>query len=53
MAMNASCEHANSYYAATANWQTDYPRLQGDHRCYVAVVGAGFTGNSTALHLLE
>ncbi len=51
--MNATCEHTASYYAATVNWQTDYPQLEGEHRCDVAVVGAGFTGVSTALHLAE
>lgn len=51
--MTASCEHARSYYAATANWKTDYPALRGEHRCDVAVVGAGFTGVSAALHLAE
>jgi gamma-glutamylputrescine oxidase len=35
------------------NWQTDYPQLQGEQRCDVAVVGAGFTGVSTAMHLVE
>lgn len=53
MAMNAMCEHTSSYYAATANWQTDYPLLRGEHRCDIAVVGAGFTGVSTALQLAE
>ncbi len=51
--MHGTSEHTNSYYAATANWQTDYPRLLGEHRCDVAVVGAGFTGVSTALYLAE
>ncbi len=51
--MRESSEHTQSYYAATANWQTDYPMLAGEHRCDVAVVGAGFTGISTALHLAE
>lgn len=51
--MRDTTEHANSYYAATANWQTDYPKLVGEHRCDVAVVGAGFTGVSAALHLAE
>lgn len=51
--MQGSSEHTRSYYAATANWQTDYPALAGEHRCGVAVVGAGFTGISTALHLAE
>jgi len=51
--MDHPSEHTASYYAATSNWQTDYPQLQGEHRCDVAVVGAGFTGLSTALYLAE
>ena len=51
--MQDTSEHTRSYYAATANWQTDYPVLAGEHRCDVAVVGAGFTGVSAALHLAE
>jgi hypothetical protein len=37
-------EHAPSYYAASANWQTDYPQLEGDLTVDVVVVGAGFSG---------
>jgi glycine/D-amino acid oxidase-like deaminating enzyme len=51
--MQETIEHTGSYYAATANWHTDYPKLVGEQRCDVAVVGAGFTGVSTALHLVE
>lgn len=51
--MQETSEHTGSYYAATANWQTDYPQLAGEQRCDVAIVGAGFTGVSTALHLAE
>ena len=51
--MQETTEHTGSYYAATANWHTDYPKLVGEQRCDVAVVGAGFTGVSTALHLVE
>ncbi|GGB35810.1 gamma-glutamylputrescine oxidase [Roseibium aquae] len=40
-----------SYYAATAIRKTDYPALQGDLTCDVCVVGGGYTGLSTALHL--
>ena len=29
MVMSATCEHIGSYYAATLNWQTDYPQLEG------------------------
>jgi glycine/D-amino acid oxidase-like deaminating enzyme len=51
--MKDSNEHARSYYAATAHWQSDYPILAGAHHCDVAVVGAGFTGLSAALFLAE
>lgn len=46
-------EHTQSYYAATANPSTDRPSLQGDITCDVCIVGAGYTGLSTALHLSE
>ncbi|HLT90902.1 MAG TPA: FAD-binding oxidoreductase [Woeseiaceae bacterium] len=45
--------HVNSWYAATASRRTDYPMLRGEVRADVAVVGAGFTGLSTALSLAE
>ena len=45
--------HTGSYYAASANKTTDYPVLKGDQSADVCVVGAGFTGRSTALHLAE
>ena len=45
--------HCNSYYAATANVATDYPRLKGAGSCDVCVIGAGFTGISAALELAE
>lgn len=42
-----------SLYAATARPAVPTPPLDGDRRADVAVVGAGFTGLSTALHLAE
>ena len=42
-----------SLYAETACPQVDAPPLAGSRRVPVAVVGAGFTGLSTALHLAE
>jgi gamma-glutamylputrescine oxidase len=45
--------HTGSYYAATANEVTDYPVLRGDHQADVCVIGAGFTGITTALTLAE
>ena len=51
--MKETSEHTNSYYAASKNWQTDYPKLEGDHHCDVAIVVGGFTGVSAALRLIE
>jgi glycine/D-amino acid oxidase-like deaminating enzyme len=48
-----SREHTSSYYAATANRRTDFPPLRGEHHADVCVIGAGFTGISTALTLAE
>ncbi len=45
--------HTGSYYAATVNEVTDYAPLRGEQRADVCVVGAGFTGISTALFLAE
>ena len=50
---NQRQEHTSSYYAATVNEVTAYPELQGAHSADVCVVGAGFTGVSTALTLVE
>ncbi|NNF40570.1 MAG: FAD-binding oxidoreductase [Woeseiaceae bacterium] len=51
--MHGAGEHTASYYAATANVATDFPRLEGDRHCDVVVVGGGFTGVSAMLHLVE
>ncbi len=45
--------HTGSYYAASVNDTTDYPALVGDQVADVCVIGAGFTGISTALYLAE
>ena len=45
--------HTGSYYAATVNDVTDFSPLRGAHSTDVCVIGAGFTGISTALHLAE
>lgn len=49
----SSTAHPDSYYAATANGLRDYPALEGDADCDVCVIGGGFTGLSSALHLAE
>ena len=46
-------EHALSYYAASANWQTDYPQLEDNLDVEIVIVGAGFSGVSTAVELCE
>ncbi len=45
--------HVASYYAATANDTIARPALSGNHDCDICIVGAGFTGISSALHLAE
>jgi gamma-glutamylputrescine oxidase len=45
--------HVASWYAATANPSPERPALEGEVDCDVCVVGAGFTGISSALHLVE
>lgn len=45
--------HCPSYYAATRNDHAVYSVLEGDAQADVCVIGAGFTGISTALTLAE
>ena len=49
----ASTDHAPSYYAASGAAQPDRPTLQGTTTADVCIIGAGYTGLSTALHLAE
>ncbi|USE35066.1 FAD-binding oxidoreductase [Endozoicomonas sp. SCSIO W0465] len=45
--------HADSYYAASLNFATDYPELEGNLSVDICVVGGGFSGVATALELAE
>jgi gamma-glutamylputrescine oxidase len=45
--------HTDSYYAATRNWDTEYPPLQDSIEADVCICGGGFTGVATALTLAE
>ncbi|KAF0118556.1 MAG: putative oxidoreductase, partial [Rhodospirillaceae bacterium] len=45
--------HVPSYYAATAHWHASHPPLAGEDVADVCVIGGGYTGLSTALHLAE
>ena len=44
---------APSYYAASLNFESDYPTLQGSVTVDVAIIGGGFTGVATAVELAE
>ena len=46
-------EYPQSWYAATADHLAPFPQLRGDIKADVCVIGAGYTGLSTALHLAE
>jgi len=46
-------EHVGSYYAASANSTPTRPELIGDQHIDIGVIGAGFSGLSSALHLAE
>lgn len=48
-----SSAHPRSYYAATVNDATAYPRLEGDIAADVCIVGGGFSGLSTAIFLAD
>lgn len=45
--------HTSSYYAASANPSPERPPLTGAKEVDVCVIGAGYSGLSTALHLIE
>jgi gamma-glutamylputrescine oxidase len=48
-----SVPHVESWYHASANSSTAHAPLRGDARADVCVVGGGYTGLSTALHLRQ
>ena len=45
--------YPDSYYAATANPHAPFPSLEGEHSCDVCVIGGGYAGLSSALHLSQ
>ena len=45
--------HVKSYYAATANQELSYGKLNSNIRTQVCVIGAGFTGLNTAINLAK
>ncbi|CAM3299431.1 NAD(P)/FAD-dependent oxidoreductase [Thalassospira profundimaris] len=46
-------QYPDSYYAATANATAPFAKLEGDQTCDIVIIGGGFTGLSSALHLAE
>ena len=48
-----SADYPNSYYHATQNRQIELPVLEGSERADVCIIGGGYTGLSSALHLAE
>ena len=51
--MTTRTEHTDSYYADSRLDTTDRPALNGELDVDVCIIGAGFTGISSALHLAE
>ncbi len=45
--------HVNSWYAASANRSLSFPPLQGEIEADVCIVGGGYTGLSSAIHLRD
>ncbi|MDB2635204.1 FAD-binding oxidoreductase [Porticoccaceae bacterium] len=43
----------DSYYAATTAYQFEFPQLTGEETADICIIGAGYTGLSSALHLAE
>lgn len=52
-ATNGNTKHTTSYYAASATPSPERPPLKGDQQVDICVVGAGYSGLSTGLHLVE
>ncbi|UTM60201.1 FAD-binding oxidoreductase [Photobacterium sp. CCB-ST2H9] len=46
-------QHTGSYYASTANFTREFPTLTDNIECDICIVGAGFSGLSSALHLAQ
>jgi gamma-glutamylputrescine oxidase len=50
---NTGADHIDSWYAASCGEPPRHPRLQGDVRADVCVIGGGYTGLSSAIELAK
>lgn len=48
-----STSRSPSYYAASIEQESQYPKLEGEHEVDVAIIGGGFTGVASAIELAE
>ena len=48
-----TADRPDSYFTATMNPIREFPVLQGETRADVCVIGGGYTGLSSAIHLAE
>ena len=51
--MDTRAEHVNSWYAASAGVPVTFDALSGNSEADVCIVGAGYTGLSSAIHLAK
>jgi gamma-glutamylputrescine oxidase len=51
--MPALSSDIDSWYSASANRQFELPALQGDETADVCIIGGGYTGLSSAIHLAD
>jgi len=51
--MAENSQYIDSWYSATANRQLELPRLQQEEKADVCIIGGGYTGLSSAIHLAE
>jgi gamma-glutamylputrescine oxidase len=45
--------HIDSWYAASTNIDIDFPTLKGEEQADVCIIGGGYTGLSSAIHLRD
>jgi len=45
--------HIDSWYAASATQALEFPRLQGEIEADICIIGGGYTGLSSAIHLRD